>query len=505
MISNAGSVLDGRRTGDGELPSPDEGDFLYRRWPKPKFAQMARDGVVSPERAARFMAIYANLAPRPADLGVEPEIQELWASLWRHSIDTIRLIWEERLGGSLRNIQEIHDAAMAEKSREVAGPAFVEMGAMASGRKTRKGIVHGLSLSLYNSVRALWLPKLGWPFDERLKDEDAFAVLEGSKGKQRWFGLFQLDQTKTETLGVGTNYADRDEAEENLQEIVEEVLARRVADSKLGLNDRAMGKENVRVGPPNPRRGSRKASTSDLLEVLQIRGLEFGKFLGQRERQAVLNEVYDAFFDLCSVLRLPAAGASLWGRAGLAFGSRGLGPGVAGHFEPANWVVHIDRSGAGVLAHEMGHAIDAAMAEACGLGKGALLSSGVIAGWKNHSLARLLEEVLVACKRDEQGRSTQFYLDALKFDKGKRIYWSSPEEMFARLFEAWVHDTLAAQGRRNDFLVFPSSGTDQLAGQEWRALISNYPKGRERERLVGLMGDFIRAAMPIARRELGAS
>lgn len=94
MISNAGSVLDGRRTGDGELPSPDEGDFLYRRWPKPKFAQMARDGVVTPERAARFMAIYANLAPRPADLGVEPEIQELWASLWRHSIDTLRLIWE---------------------------------------------------------------------------------------------------------------------------------------------------------------------------------------------------------------------------------------------------------------------------------------------------------------------------------------------------------------------------------------------------------------------------
>jgi hypothetical protein len=230
-----------------------------------------------------------------------------------------------------------------------------------------------------------------------------------------------------------------------------------------------------------------------------MRGIEFGFHVGQKERQAVVNETFDAFFDLCTVMRIPALGASMWGRAGLAFGSRSrAAPGAHGHFEPASWVVHLDKSGgAGVVAHEMGHALDAALAEAAGCAKGVLLTEAVAAGWRGDTLAGLVAEVSSACLVSGAGGRSAYLADALSMERGGRIYWSSPCEMFARLFEVWVHDSLAAIGRRNDFLVFPEAAADHRSGLERRVLASPYPKGEERVRMAGVMGRCLEVALPI--------
>src|SRR3990167_2956101 len=62
-----------------------------------------------------------------------------------------------------------------------------------------------------------------------------------------------------------------------------------------------------------------------------------------------------------------------------------------------------------------------------------------------------------------------------------KSYWSTRHEMFARSFEVWVMDKLAANNAKNDFLVRASKGD---AGDE-AASTSLWPAGADRERING--------------------
>lgn len=96
----------------------------------------------------------------------------------------------------------------------------------------------------------------------------------------------------------------------------------------------------------------------DLLNEFGFRGIEYGNWLPQDERQTVLNFAYDAFKDMQQALGLPAKAMSFGGKLALAFGARGIGR-YAAHFEPARFVVNLTRiKGAGSLAHEWAHALD---------------------------------------------------------------------------------------------------------------------------------------------------
>jgi hypothetical protein len=481
--------------------SGSEDDFIYKVWRKPNWAAEARSGRVSPERAALFMAIHANVAPRPAPIAVQGMPEDVWPTLWRHSISVLRAMWETGACETMDEIRAIHDEAMR---REVKGTGLEAVAPMASGRAAKGAVSHGLDLHPALAVRARWMPRLGWPADKRLKDDDAYGVAYSRRGTEGWHQPVRIDGRIMMPIGSGAHHETEADAEAELRPLLEKLLTERAADEGLGVSGKALGRGGVRVGPPNTRRLNRRATTQDLIEVVGMRGLEFGQWINQKERQEVLDQAFDAFFDLCTVLRLPARGGSLWGRAGLAFGSRGMGPGVSGHFEPGSWVVHMDRqAGSGVLAHEMGHAIDAVLAEACGLGRGSFLSAGVWAGWRDHSVARMMVELIDSMRKDRTGEQTQFLKDAISYDRsqGRRIYWSEPLEMFARVFECWVHDSLAKRRRRNDFLVARHAGED-VTGLEWRALASPYPKGAERRRMIETMDEFLKVAMPMAQARL---
>lgn len=118
-------------------------------------------------------------------------------------------------------------------------------------------------------------------------------------------------------------------------------------------------------------------SADALLNATGCRGIEFGNWLPQDERQTVLNHAHDAFQDLALATGLPYEGVSLDGTLAMAFGARGTGGKNAAraHFEPSRKVVNLTRlSGAGTLAHEWGHAIDDFMGHH--LGQGGYLSEG---------------------------------------------------------------------------------------------------------------------------------
>jgi len=99
---------------------------------------------------------------------------------------------------------------------------------------------------------------------------------------------------------------------------------------------------------------------TDFMDVFGFRGVEFGNWNNQVERQQLLNDAFDGLLDLADVLNIPAKAISLNGDLALAFGARGQGLSSArAHYEPAKAVINLTKmNGAGSLAHEWWHAFD---------------------------------------------------------------------------------------------------------------------------------------------------
>ena len=137
---------------------------------------------------------------------------------------------------------------------------------------------------------------------------------------------------------------------------------------------------------------------------------------------------------------------SLGGGLAIAFGARGRGNAMA-HYELDKNVINMTKKrGAGSLAHEWGHAMDAYIAEQFG-----------VHGFASANLSKMPESVkkLVKAFKEQDGKETFFYESSKFFDgeykKAGNGYWSSAHEMFARAFACYVKDKL--DGRRSDYLV----------------------------------------------------
>ena len=102
----------------------------------------------------------------------------------------------------------------------------------------------------------------------------------------------------------------------------------------------------------------RDVTAQDLLDTFGFRGIEWGNWSAQDERQRLLNLAFDALADLAEVMNVPRKALSLNGTLGMAFGARG-GGNFAAHYEPGKLVINMTKlRGAGSLAHEWAHALD---------------------------------------------------------------------------------------------------------------------------------------------------
>lgn len=231
-----------------------------------------------------------------------------------------------------------------------------------------------------------------------------------------------------------------------------------------------------------------------------FRGVEFGNWVAQgknsKERQGMLNAVYDAMMDLANIINVPPKALSLNGTLGLGFGSRGHGWASA-HFEPDTLVINLTKTrGAGTLAHEWFHALDNYFQ----------LQRGKLQSWKREDgyitynpenyyvhkqtgtkLPERAFERMIAGERDERyGRlyagvrdrsqwelktgvrpevSVAFadLVEALNkspmakraslIDKSGGGYWSRIIERAARSFENYVIHKMMQNGYHNDYLA----------------------------------------------------
>lgn len=107
-----------------------------------------------------------------------------------------------------------------------------------------------------------------------------------------------------------------------------------------------------------PKRIDRDVTSEDFVRDLGFRGVEFGNWSAQNERQRILNMAYDGLMDLAEIMGVPPKAMSLNGTLGMAFGARGGGRFMA-HYEPGKLVINMTKiRGGGSMAHEWAHAMD---------------------------------------------------------------------------------------------------------------------------------------------------
>lgn len=117
--------------------------------------------------------------------------------------------------------------------------------------------------------------------------------------------------------------------------------------------------KNLTREGPDRRELNGDVSEDDLLTRFGFRGVQYGNWVNQKERQFMLNATYDSMADMAAALGVPDRFMGLYGRLGLALGARGRGGNAAAHYERGLKVLNLTKTmGAGATAHEWVHALD---------------------------------------------------------------------------------------------------------------------------------------------------
>lgn len=245
----------------------------------------------------------------------------------------------------------------------------------------------------------------------------------------------------TETGDVMSPQLDtRKEAEEYYKSHIEEWKAKwqemKDARKKFVFFD-----DNVKPREGKDYRNGRDVTAEDLATTFGFRGIQFGNWTNDADRQAALNQAYDAFMDLADILGVSPKALSLAGELGIAFGARGGGSALA-HYEPDEIVINLTKTkGAGSLAHEWWHALDNYFSRQGNIPMGFVTS--------NPTEAKMREEMRAAWQGVVKAvKGTEY----AKRSMAQGDYWGRMLEMTARLFGEWTVYELAKTGRTNHFL-----------------------------------------------------
>jgi hypothetical protein len=194
-----------------------------------------------------------------------------------------------------------------------------------------------------------------------------------------------------------------------------------------------------------------------ILQAANLKALEFGHWTTQNERLDFLACSDVSFSDIKKVTGFKNIGFS---KIGVAFGARGMGGFAIAHFEPGSFMINLTKkSGFGAFAHEYGHAIDYFFGGYIDQIPGCFsLSGGHSTATKPVNLAPagtlrfLMDKVMHAAiwKNEKEYSDMYSYLKRKKEPGG---YWFRRTELFARVFEKYVHYKLGKKNIRNEFLL----------------------------------------------------
>ncbi len=197
-------------------------------------------------------------------------------------------------------------------------------------------------------------------FDSQKDAELALPILAVAQKHRVWaagkdsFSIYREISDRKRVKVVEQEFQTREDAMKYMATHAIEILE---TNTNFGEIDLPRPENTVRKGLDR-RKGD--AKDADFIRVFGFRGVEFGNWNNQAERQELLNDAFDGLMDLAEILNIPPAAISLNGELALAFGARGQGlSGAKAHYEPERAVINLTKlNGAGSLAHEWWHALD---------------------------------------------------------------------------------------------------------------------------------------------------
>ena len=226
---------------------------------------------------------------------------------------------------------------------------------------------------------------------------------------------------------------------------------------------------------PHHRSDDEYISFREVRDRFDFRGVEIGAWVTQKEQEKAAVYFYDALCDLTKILAVPDEVISLRGTLILQYGKGGR-PGVAAHYAPDQRAFALAKNaGPGSIAHEWFHAFDHYICnKAFNVNKPRLFASTAwLAQYApiEHPLNALLFNCYRAVLLDKSGEQpSELFLSSAEIDRAAgTVYYSLPEEMCARAFEAFVQDAHI----KNNYLV---KGTKQSE----EAKLGLYPQGEQR-------------------------
>ncbi len=262
----------------------------------------------------------------------------------------------------------------------------------------------------------------------------------------------------------------KDELQEKAQQMLDQYLDD-VEKSKGWKPQLNLGGGRTRVGEDY--RKGRDIGADEFRDAFGFRGVEFGNYVTQKERQRFINEAYDALMDLADLIGVSPKALSLGGQLGFAIGARGGGGKNAAHYEPELNVINLTKTqGAGSLAHEWWHALDyyfnrdgdKRKKSATAVTEAGDFSEGVRKEMRNAFLD--LMERINGSEYYERSKALERKLHPGTIGTG---YFDKPTELGARAFQDYVMRRLTDRGQVNDFL---SSFTPE---EQWNGEAKNYP------------------------------
>jgi hypothetical protein len=209
-----------------------------------------------------------------------------------------------------------------------------------------------------------------------------------------------------------------------------------------------------------------KPKPPNFLQLRKAFGLQrvnIGSWVTAQEQAQTAPKFYQALLDLQTILDVPKEVISLRSTLSIRYGSGGR-RGVSAHYEPDTKTLALAKNaGPGSLAHEWFHALDHYLAQQCFIDPSPYAFASNL--WlsehpaKKHPLIDALfhcfETILLSA--DRASPSALVSASVAADQSHGTLYFSRPEELCARAFEAFVED----HSIRNTFLVSGSQHSVQ--------------------------------------------
>lgn len=346
-------------------------------WPKPDYEKLVEGGM-TPTTAALIKLLRDQFAQQPRAIRgfTALEIRKTFVDL----LGVVKELAEAcRTPGDVSDIWYKYDSYV--KARNLGDERYAII----------KGRANPFYIGIKENRAAKDMVATGWP----AKENDWKKNLSV---KASWGGQFALYKSSKHVQGGF-------ETEEAAWEWAKENSTKKTPVKKKStkIEPTRPHLEHLERGGLSFDREGRDISPEDFIEAFGFRGVQFGNWLPNGERQQVLNLGYEALMDLSEILGWEPKSLSLDGTLGIAFGARGNGR-AAAHYEPGQRVINMTKlSGAGSLAHEFAHAIDHWL----GTGTPVQVPGGIpsATGWHHHlkSVADIMphrDEPIVAAFED---------------------------------------------------------------------------------------------------------